>query len=640
MDCYNTSKFDGLNIYEKEYFTLYSKERDRKFPFVRYTGTNYEMLCSYIHAMSPKTQIWDEEKLRIGTLYTYSGRTSLFYSITEYNVRCIIASLPFLVEPNREIRSLALSDEDAFLYLREHKSHLVFPYKSILDTYQWKPEENILCCYSQTHPNGIQYKELPRGNEWYIGSFDQIHSMRQPLLPVYDQSHHNVRIDLQLNSLVEQVERLKYNINLIFSQKGKQVLFNPRWDDYKIRTIMATPCYNEYLLSNFIAATFSILFEETSNWNRLKTQRRNDFVYSIAGLHKHYANLNDASETTNINIIYAKYLEHEKGPLCADEYKMIQVGLLLDFVTFLEDIYLTHELVESYKAVIEIDSNGVIHCGDVMLPLSFSAFVGSVAVCVNIEQNRSWNFRKTYPRFCRYPSKVLVEHKGIIEIDDDKIVHCGKYRLPFSLAERNGEELAVSEVSPFPVILPSSKYVGQAIKYTFSKAVPTSILTKLGDLFRQLKTLNNTTPNPSSAKQTDWLQVKKFKMDTNYYYKSVQIGNKPDYDKVKKVFDVLVKYDLVEETDVNVLLLGVRITGRMLVDENDLEPIVWNGSKEELAYFINAITKDSKRYAKSQKFYCYTDGSLFRNAGAAKNAESTSVPDDLKKDLSAAIGDQ
>jgi len=165
--------YNLINIYTKEKFTLYSSTRNKRFRFIRYTGNNYSEIVSYIKEISPNTYIWEESLLRRGTLYGYSGRTSLFEPVLEHNIRTVIANNPYLVTESGDIVSLKLTNEEALDYLKLNRRNRVFCYEDILAAFYYNPDLYSLIAIDQNHPKGISCSELPKDKEWYIGSFDK-----------------------------------------------------------------------------------------------------------------------------------------------------------------------------------------------------------------------------------------------------------------------------------------------------------------------------------------------------------------------------------------------------------------------------------------------------------------------------------
>ena len=89
--------FEKKNIFSLTKFELGSKTRNRRFRFIRYTGSNYSEIVSYIHEISPNTEIWPESVLVIGNLYNYSGRDFRMNYVDDLGVRAVIVGKATLV---------------------------------------------------------------------------------------------------------------------------------------------------------------------------------------------------------------------------------------------------------------------------------------------------------------------------------------------------------------------------------------------------------------------------------------------------------------------------------------------------------------------------------------------------------------
>ena len=147
------------SVYNKEYFELYSEKRNRSFRFARYNGNSYEELCKYIHEVSPNTEIWEEYKMTKNSFYTYSGRTYQFNEVPLWEMRCCIASNPFLLLDGERI-PLTLSQSEAEEYLRLSDKNTVFCYDDLCVNYMYNSESCEYLLIDRNHPKGISSANL------------------------------------------------------------------------------------------------------------------------------------------------------------------------------------------------------------------------------------------------------------------------------------------------------------------------------------------------------------------------------------------------------------------------------------------------------------------------------------------------
>ena len=462
------------NIYSKERFTLYSKTRNKRFRFIRYTGTNYTDIVQYITELSPYTTVWEEKHLQIGTLYTYSGRTSLFEAVLPYNIRTIIASNPFLVTDSEEIIPLSLSNSEALEYIKMNKMNRVFCYEDILATFYFDPTLNSLFAIDKNHPKGISFSELPDGKEWFIAGFDKIHHLPYKINIRYQESLHIVDFQISFDIIVEGIEKVKYDINSLLHKQGKPIMFRPSWENYVRRKAMSESCLNEGSFSDFVLAIYKIIYEETKAGREtrslLGTYAYDKFVKIVGELRHHYAHGNaeyEQGHSIPIGEIYLKYLKMEIGPQCPNDYVMMQHGILSDMKSFLITIY--EKLLNSSTIIDTVNEDYFdnIYCGKALLPKNLNIYKG-LKCCINIyTQNTDLDTKENYPFYCSRPEYIELKLEGIVQVSTDGTFYCKKYKLVNPLFHEEGKHIQISKIRPYTIHHDDNEFIGEIVECKF-----------------------------------------------------------------------------------------------------------------------------------------------------------------------------
>lgn len=104
---------------------------------------------------------------------------------------------------------------------------------------------------------------------------------------------------------------------------------------------------------------------------------------------------------------------------------------------------------------------------------------------------------------------------------------------------------------------------------------------------------------------------------------------------IKKIFDMLVKFECIDCTQKNLDLLVCFLSKRKA--KATIEKMVWKSSKEELCYFIRKMAgRDSRMWAKSTRLFEYPDGP-FCSKSAPMDWQSTSVRQEFQNKINEII---
>ena len=472
--------YNTINVYTKEKFTLMSKTRNKQFRFIRYNGMNYDDMEKFIKEISPNTMLWDEKTLHLGTLYSYSGRDAKFMGISEEHIRAVIASNPFIYDGSQFI-PLGMDSEQACDYLKQGYNNKIFCYEDILVTYMFSETQNMFLLFDRNHPNGLTCSSLPDGKEWYIGSDDHIHALPYDFNTIYQNTLHIVDMRYKFDLRVEEVEKKKYEINIICHNRGEKNMFRPSWENYIRRKRLSTPCNSLAQLQDFCLTVYNILFEETKieteNRATLGTFKNHKFVVATGELRNYFAHGKSEYTTFKKDVIrnlFIDYLKKDVGPQSIDDYLIIQNGVLNDLISFLDEIldYMNSSI--TFIDIIQEDYFDNIYCGKVLLPQRYGKYKGLECCIKQYTKNTNRDSNDSYPFFASMPFYICMKYEGVIEIDEKGICHCKEYRLHNSLASNAGSIIEVSKIRPSRYNNNYIPYRGTVVSYVFINKIENS----------------------------------------------------------------------------------------------------------------------------------------------------------------------
>lgn len=456
-----------INVYEKDKFILRSNTQNRQFPFIKYSGDNYDELVSIITSASPNTIIPPPQKLKLGGLYTYSGKDYRLKCIPIIDVRCIIASYPYLVLDDGECIQLAMDYLQAEAYLKENRHHKVFAYENILATYKYNPEHSSFIMYDRSHPNGFPINGLFSSYEWFICGDDGANRITSNLKPIYTKVLHSVDFRPDFGDVVYRIGRLMHRINQELSIQGRPILFSETWESQDRRKTLKKTCHHNEHFKSFIEALYLIIFEETKGESPLNTSALGEianepFIQTVSTLYNYYEHGRDSKERP-ISVIFQKYLEHNLGPDSPDEYIQLQDGLLADFYSFVQSIIRSIKERITIVGIIRLDENGNLYCGKAILPHSYDVYLGCQCEIVTLSKNMDENAIK-YPYYSDVINSVSLKRTATIKKDEEGTVYIDKFIVKDSSDDRLGKKADIELIRPF--VKPKGNYLGEVLEYT------------------------------------------------------------------------------------------------------------------------------------------------------------------------------
>ena len=463
--------FSELDVYIKEKFVLRSVTRGTDFPFIRYNGANYEELNSFLTEYSPNIVIAPEE-LKIGELYTYSGKYFNLKRIPISELRFVIANNPYLVKEDGRCIPLFLEVQQAEEYLKENRHHKMFTYKNTLATYTYNPEYSSFMMYDASHPTGVPFNRLPASYEWYIGGDDGANRLWKSSSIRYDDANHFVDLRPSFRWLVNRIEDLEHRINKRLSIQGRPVLFNESWETHSRRTVLKTLCQNYTTFLDFVSTLYIIVTKETNTESAHNTNTFGEFadepiVRTIIALQDYYESGMDSKENL-VSQVFKKYLEHNLGPREPNDYSRLQEGILTDYYTFLKKIYESISEELRIEGTICQDDHGNLYCGKALLSQAFYMYRGCKCEITFLINNPDEKTVGKYPYYSDKLNNVTLNRTGIISQDEEGTFYIDKYILKGAVANQLGKAVQLGRIHPFDK--PKGQYLGVVIDCVLSDA--------------------------------------------------------------------------------------------------------------------------------------------------------------------------
>lgn len=626
--------YSVLDIYNKEKFVLRSETRKLQFPFIRYNGSNYEELVSFITSFSPNTIVPAPERLKVGELYSYSRKKFQFIRIPIIDLRFVIASNPYLVISEEEIIPLALEYQQAVDYLKENRHHKLFAYEDILATYKYTPEHASFMMYDRSHPKGVVLDELPKFLDWYIGGDDDANHMWSCIKVIDKKALHLVDARPDFEDLVDIIDGERYIINQSLYVQGRPIMFNVSWEDNARRKALKHTCLHIHSFKSFINALYKIIFEDTNGASRPAKESLGEFadesiVRIVEELHHYYAIGQKSSAPVDsdwpfsIDQIFQMYLEHNLGPQEPDDYAMLQEGILVDFHDFL--VKVKESIREKMKIIGTLcqDDYGNIFCGKALVNQRYSCYCGCECEITSYSRNVDEGLPQ-FPYYTERLYRVALNRTGIISRDEEGTIYIDKYVLRDPAADQVGKEAQVRSIRPF--FIPRGEYLGEVVDYVLSNEITKETPASVGEMIGPGD--NRTFSLPRGDK---WKNCPTYKISDKQHYEETVLGRSRAVvpEQVESLFYALVKVECLDNEEKVLLALAVRLTGRKLMEE-PIPLIEWKGGNSELDYLIFRLTPEYQKpdYAISVNFF---DGYVPR--GAARRAYAGKVRPALKNQL-------
>lgn len=468
-----------INVYDLENFELYSQTRDKSFRFVKFTGGNYAFLKEYLMNGRENLDIWPKKRLKRNYYYTI-GRNLTFQEVELLDLRCCIASNPFLVTEEGRI-PLFFDIEKARTYLQLDKQNCVFCYDevendsltSIKNLYRYDQEQNSYFLYNQYHKRGFSLRELPDSKEWYVGNFqDGLITSQRDLRAVPTRENHSVRFDVDFPMMADKIRKAIYEINKLRDDINEPIVFNPSWEDYERFRVIGTAATNTNDLNNFATKLYNIIYEETKNDGKNRAQlplKDHKFVTIVNELRNYFAHGRseyEEQEGLSISDICENYSLGSSIPEDLSGLNKMQEGILQDFILFLGELYNYVKKNAKIKGRILCDSEGDMYCGSVLFPDEFQQYVNCYCQ-ISVEhrtENKDARTSHKYKYYCNQPDFIDLSKKieGIICIQDNKPL-CQGIMLPENLINHEGMPIIISKIRSY-------KGTKTCLEYAFQEA--------------------------------------------------------------------------------------------------------------------------------------------------------------------------
>ncbi len=483
MRTYNDMDYSEINVYQYQKFTLLSKKRgNRSFRFIRFDGNNYDEVVSFLTEKSPNTRAWPVERLVPGGLYTVSPRTFKFNQVFERDIRCVIASSPFLHKGARVV-PLSLTNLEAMEYLKQNPQHRVFSYENILVAYTYDPSRSELLVWSYQHPKGmVAGSSLPAGQEWFIGAKDGIENLNFELRVNREDALHLVSCFFNTKDYADNIESLIYSINDTLARRKKRLVFKPSWEYYLRYQNLINECNSEHQFSVFVNTLYSILYEETKGKDPMSSElpstgytlgefKQDDFYKTVGELRNYYDH--GRSEYTIVwknrkqsaDSSFQKYLGHDLGPQSPEDYCILQMQLLNDFRDYLKKIDSYQKSSFTVSGIIMQDDNCNYYCGQVLLSKSAERYRGCEATIVNYKPNNNYYTQTQYQYYCPLPQTVNYQVTGIAQYDNKGVMFVDRYVFKDPNQSLLGKKVMVKKILCFMVPKDSTGYLGRILEW-------------------------------------------------------------------------------------------------------------------------------------------------------------------------------
>lgn len=464
--------YSELNIYNKNKFILRSETRQRKFPFIKFDGSNYEEVKAFLSLYAPNIII-EPQALKIGELYSISGKDYSLLRIPYDELRFVIASNPYLVSEEGVI-SLALDSEQAEEYLKENRHHKLFAFENPLATYKFIPEHSAFMMYDYSHPLGLAFNDLHKEYEWYICGDDGANRKWYGQKIEINTVNHTIALRPDFGGLVYRIVHIITAINKNLAIQGRPAMFVYSWDIEEWKKILKKKCLNEEHFRAFVDTLYSIVFNRNRGDRTIPIEDIDDtpFAKIIDGLHQYVHGRE--SKKAPVTQIFSNYLNHNQGPHETYDYTKLKEGILIDFYDYLIKI------LESVKNDLTIigticeDENGCLYCGKALLSQAFYMYRGCKCVVTSLIKNPDENTVGKYPYYSDRLNSVTLTRTGIISQDEEGTFYVDKYILKGAVADQLGKEVQLERIHPFDK--PRGQYLGDVIEYVLANKVHTVIL--------------------------------------------------------------------------------------------------------------------------------------------------------------------
>ncbi len=450
--------FERINIYNYTKFELGSNIRNKRFRFIRYTGDNYAEIVSYIHEVSPNTDIWPERNMVKGTLYHYSGRNFQMNYANEVGLRAIIVNNPYIIIDDEWV-SLAMSNVEAEQYLALNPLNSVFRPDKPFSTYRKDFNTLQIIEHNQEeHPKGLDFQGL-QPNEYYICK--NVISQANVFSFHYDKDFHELQISPLISPMVKHIEELKYQINVHSIAARSTPLFIPTWDNWKKIDTMSKRCLTSRQLKEVIKCVYSSLMDEIQeDCNLGKYLLDNVCNHHFIELVRDLLNcdFDHVAPTVKQQEFFMNCLDNNDGPYCPSDFQALQIALYKKYTSFLK--YVLGLLVKPKIGRIKEDDTGHLFCCNVQLASFYSPYKGCICEITKYTENN--NEKSNYKYYSETIDLVHVAMTGTVETGKKGAKVVGNYFVPETANVHIGDSVTIKEIKP--TTHGKSFYAGYVVK--------------------------------------------------------------------------------------------------------------------------------------------------------------------------------
>lgn len=278
-----------------------------------------------------------------------------------------------------------------------------------------------------------------------------------------------------MRDIVDIISELKYEINNTLKLQDKNLMFQPSYEDAKRVKILGTPCTIESDMMAFSTTLYKVVYEETKVGKLCKATlgkyNNHPFTFYVSEL-RHYYDHGFAeyvsTKKVKVSDVFKKYLKKAIAPKTAEEFQIIQRGLLNDFIDFLNTINEAFPSsdnkvkIKPVKGEIEEDDKGLLHCHGILLNPRYKDYIGCECGINSAIKNNNPLTNKVYPYYTAFVATIGVNISGLIAVDTEKC-HCKDILLPDAIRKNVGSKIVITAIKPIPK--PNSAYKMMAVKY-------------------------------------------------------------------------------------------------------------------------------------------------------------------------------
>lgn len=115
--------------------------------------------------------------------------------------------------------------------------------------------------------------------------------------------------------------------------------------------------------------------------------------------------------------------------------------------------------------IIEVDPEGIVHCGDVMFAHSMIKYVGCQCSLTKYFDNTN-DKKDKYPYFVLYPDKIIYSERGVVQEAEDGRLHVGRYLLPVMNPSGVSKGSIIEIKQIHPIVNKEIPFFGNITDYT------------------------------------------------------------------------------------------------------------------------------------------------------------------------------